>query len=101
MQHPRGHAGVMSADARAAEPPGYLSSELLGFPADARVLIINCDDLGMHSAINTAVLEAVRDGIATSCSLMVTPPAAAQALRLSARRRGWPSSTTTSLTASR
>jgi predicted glycoside hydrolase/deacetylase ChbG (UPF0249 family) len=36
----------------------------------------------MHPSINTAVLEAVRDGIATSCSLMVTPPAAAQALQL-------------------
>ena len=72
----------MTAEANAAEPPGYLSSELLGFPADARVLIINCDDLGLHSAINAAVLEAVRDGVASSCSLMVTPPAAAEALRL-------------------
>ena len=39
------------------------SSELLGFPADARILIINCDDLGMHRSINTAVLSAVQDGV--------------------------------------
>lgn len=59
-----------------------LSSELLGFPADARVLIVNCDDLGMYDAINTAVISAIEDGIATSCSLMAPCPAAPGAMRL-------------------
>jgi hypothetical protein len=27
-----------------------MDSELLGFASDARVLILNCDDLGMHAA---------------------------------------------------
>jgi chitin disaccharide deacetylase len=58
------------------------SSEMLGFAADARVLIVNCDDLGMYPAINAAVLESIIDGIATSCSLMVPCPAAADAMRL-------------------
>jgi len=59
-----------------------LSSELLGFGPDARVLIVNCDDFGMHDAINTAVVESIESGIASSCSLMVPCPAAANAMRL-------------------
>jgi chitin disaccharide deacetylase len=59
-----------------------LSSELLGFPPDARVLIVNCDDFGMHDAVNVAVVESIESGIASSCSLMVPCPAAANAIRL-------------------
>ena len=51
-----------------------LSSELPGFPPDARVLIVNCDDFGMHDAVNAAVVESIEDGIASSCSLMVACP---------------------------
>ena len=61
---------------------GRLSSELLGFAPDARVLIVNCDDFGMHDAINAAVVESIENGIASSCSLMVPCPAAADAMRL-------------------
>jgi predicted glycoside hydrolase/deacetylase ChbG (UPF0249 family) len=59
-----------------------LSSELLGFEPDARVLIVNCDDFGMHDAVNAAVVESIENGIASSCSLMVPCPAAAGAMRL-------------------
>jgi chitin disaccharide deacetylase len=59
-----------------------LSSELLGFAPDARVLIVNCDDFGMHDAVNAAVVESIENGIASSCSLMVPCPAAADAMRL-------------------
>jgi predicted glycoside hydrolase/deacetylase ChbG (UPF0249 family) len=59
-----------------------MSSELLGFAPDARVLIVNCDDLGMHDAVNAAVVESIENGIASSCSLIVPCPAAANAMRL-------------------
>jgi chitin disaccharide deacetylase len=59
-----------------------LSSELLGFGPDARLLIVNCDDFGMHDAVNSAVVESIENGIASSCSLMVPCPAAADAMRL-------------------
>lgn len=59
-----------------------LSSELLGFPPDARVLIVNADDLGMSPAVNAGVIAAVEEGIATSCSLMVPCPGAEEAMRL-------------------
>jgi predicted glycoside hydrolase/deacetylase ChbG (UPF0249 family) len=58
------------------------SSELLGFAPGARVLIVNCDDFGMHEAVNAAVIESIENGIASSCSLMVPCPAAANAMRL-------------------
>jgi predicted glycoside hydrolase/deacetylase ChbG (UPF0249 family) len=59
-----------------------LSSELLGFAPDARVLIVNCDDFGMHEAVNAAVVDSIENGIASSCSLMIPCPAAADAIRL-------------------
>ncbi|MGW6463965.1 polysaccharide deacetylase family protein [Streptomyces rubiginosohelvolus] len=70
----------------AAFTPETKSSELLGHPPDARLLIINCDDFGMYPAINAAVIESVEEGIASSCSLMVPPPAASHALDLLRRR---------------
>ncbi|OLF12607.1 polysaccharide deacetylase family protein [Actinophytocola xanthii] len=59
-----------------------MSSELLGYPPHARVLIVNCDDFGMHEGVNAAVIDAIEHGIASSCSLMAVCPATSQALRL-------------------
>jgi predicted glycoside hydrolase/deacetylase ChbG (UPF0249 family) len=66
----------------ATAAPAVRSSELLGFPPDARVLIVNCDDLGMYHAVNAAVVESIERGIATSCSLMAPCPAASDAMQL-------------------
>jgi predicted glycoside hydrolase/deacetylase ChbG (UPF0249 family) len=49
-------------------------AERLGYPADARLLIINCDDLGSSRSANVAIYEALRDGMATSATLMVPCP---------------------------
>lgn len=54
--------------------------ERLGHPADARVLIISCDDLGSCHAANVGVYTALHDGIATCASLMVPAPWARHAL---------------------
>ena len=51
-----------------------LVSERLGFGPDDRVVIINCDDLGLCQAANEGVYDALRTGIATSASLMVPCP---------------------------
>lgn len=61
-------------------------SEPLGFPPDARLLVVNCDDLGMYEAVDDAVVRCVEDGIASSCSLMVPCPAAPHAMRLLGER---------------
>lgn len=49
-------------------------AERLGHAADAKFLIINCDDLGSTRAANVAVYESLRDGLATSATLMVPCP---------------------------
>jgi chitin disaccharide deacetylase len=54
-------------------------AERLGYDADARLLIINCDDLGSSHAANEGVYEALRQGVATSATLMVPCPWARQA----------------------
>jgi predicted glycoside hydrolase/deacetylase ChbG (UPF0249 family) len=54
-------------------------AERLGFAADDRVVIINCDDLGMCHAANEGTWSSLRSGLATSASLMVPCPWARQA----------------------
>lgn len=49
-------------------------AERLGHGPDDRIVIINCDDLGMCHAANQGVYEALRSGVATSASLMVPCP---------------------------
>jgi predicted glycoside hydrolase/deacetylase ChbG (UPF0249 family) len=49
-------------------------AERLGYAADDRLLIVNCDDLGSTHAANVGVYDALREGIATSASLMVPAP---------------------------
>jgi predicted glycoside hydrolase/deacetylase ChbG (UPF0249 family) len=49
-------------------------AERLGYPADAKLLILNCDDLGFCYAANVGVYESLRRGLATSASLMVPCP---------------------------
>ena len=59
--------------------------ERLGHRADARLLILTCDELGSTHAANVGCYEALRDGVATSASLMVPCPWAREA---AARYRG-------------
>jgi predicted glycoside hydrolase/deacetylase ChbG (UPF0249 family) len=58
------------------------ASELLGVGADTRLLILNCDDLGMYRGVNLGIIEAVTMGMATTCSLMTPCPGAAHAIEL-------------------
>jgi hypothetical protein len=49
-------------------------AERLGYAPDAKLLIVNCDDLGSTRSANVAVYDALRNGVATSASLMVPCP---------------------------
>ncbi|MGH9045735.1 MAG: polysaccharide deacetylase family protein [Acidimicrobiales bacterium] len=60
-------------------------SERLGYGADARLLILNADELGFCHAANVGVYESLRSGGATSASLMVPCPWGREA---AARYRG-------------
>jgi predicted glycoside hydrolase/deacetylase ChbG (UPF0249 family) len=50
------------------------TNQLLGYPADARLLIVNADDFGMCNAVNEAIFRVLKDGVAHSTSLMVPCP---------------------------
>jgi chitin disaccharide deacetylase len=54
-------------------------AERLGHPADARLLIVTAHDLGSSHAANAGVYQSLRDGLATSASLMVPAPWAREA----------------------
>ena len=56
-------------------------AERLGYGPEARALIVNCDDLGSSHAANTAIEDALRNGLATSATLMVPCPWAREAAR--------------------
>jgi predicted glycoside hydrolase/deacetylase ChbG (UPF0249 family) len=54
--------------------PNSQSNQLLGYPADARLLIVNADDFGMCHAVNEAIVGTLNAGIVRSTSLMVPCP---------------------------
>jgi chitin disaccharide deacetylase len=56
------------------------ANRLLGYPDDARLLIVNADDFGMSHNGNVATLEAFDSGILTSMTLMIPCPWSAHAL---------------------
>ena len=57
-------------------------AERLGYGPDARLVIINCDDIGSSHSANLASLEAMEKGVATSTTLMVPCPWAKEAVEL-------------------
>jgi len=61
-------------------------AERLGYAADTRLLIVNCDDFGSSHAANSAILRALDHGVATSATLMVPCPWARDAVRLAQGR---------------
>ena len=60
--------------------PNNRANALLGYPLDARLLIINADDFGMCHAINEAVFQALKKGVLRSTTLMVPCPWALHAM---------------------
>lgn len=62
--------------------PNKRTSELLGYPANARLLIVNADDFGMYHAVNEAIFRTLREGVVCSTSLMVPCPWALHAMHL-------------------
>lgn len=49
-------------------------AERLGYPADARLLIVHADDLGMAHTVNAASIAALRTGLVNSASIMIPCP---------------------------
>jgi len=58
------------------------TNRLLGYPDDARLLIINADDFGMCHATNAAIFRSLTEGVVCSTTLMVPCAWAPHAMRL-------------------
>lgn len=73
-------------------PPlrGSETNRRLGYPDDARLLIINADDFGMCHAVNTAIFRALTEGVACSTTLMVPCAWALHAMQLLAAHPALP-----------
>ena len=56
------------------------TNRLLGYPVEARLLIINADDFGMCHAINAAIIQALQHGVLRSTTVMMPCPWALHAL---------------------
>src|SRR5215216_1276301 len=56
------------------------TNRLIGYPSDARLLIINADDFGMCHSVNAAIFRAFEEGLLHSATLMVPCPWALQAM---------------------
>src|SRR6266481_1052966 len=48
--------------------------ERLGYPRDAKLLIVHADDLGMAHSINTASIKGLESGLVSSASIMIPCP---------------------------
>ncbi|HUG00179.1 MAG TPA: ChbG/HpnK family deacetylase [Ilumatobacter sp.] len=57
-------------------------AERLGYTADAKLVILSCDDLGSCHAATVGVYQAIREGVATCASIMVPAPWARHAATL-------------------
>jgi chitin disaccharide deacetylase len=51
-----------------------IAAERLGYGPEAKLLILNCADLGLCHAATVGVYDALREGIGTSASLIVPAP---------------------------
>jgi chitin disaccharide deacetylase len=66
------------------------TNRLLGYPADARLLIINADDFGMCHSINEAIFRVLKGGVVRSTTLMVPCPWALHAMHFLADHPEFP-----------
>jgi predicted glycoside hydrolase/deacetylase ChbG (UPF0249 family) len=68
------HCLLLAALAQTAAIAAPSLGERLGYPADARILIVNGDDVGMCHTANLATIESLERGLMTSATILVPCP---------------------------
>ena len=81
FSHPARRSCVFSLFAAILIPAALLAQsspaslvETLGYPRDAKLLIVHADDLGMTHSVNAASIQALESGLVNSGSMMVPTP---------------------------
>jgi predicted glycoside hydrolase/deacetylase ChbG (UPF0249 family) len=70
-------------------PPQQTVAERLGYPANARLLVIHADDFGMLHSVNKATIEALNNHWITSASILVPCPWFPEAARNAREHPEW------------
>ncbi|MFN2516455.1 MAG: polysaccharide deacetylase family protein [Pyrinomonadaceae bacterium] len=65
---------LLAYPAVAQQPQSKTLAERLGYPRDAKLLIVHADDLGAAHSINRASIRGLESGLVTSGSIMVPCP---------------------------
>jgi predicted glycoside hydrolase/deacetylase ChbG (UPF0249 family) len=65
---------VLTAASVAAQNTSKSLAEKLGYPRDAKLVIVHADDLGMTHSVNAASIKGLESGLVTSASMMVPCP---------------------------
>ena len=63
---------ILAASTVPAQPRNL--AQRLGYPADAKLLILHADDLGVSHSVNLASFEALDKGVISSASIMMPTP---------------------------
>ena len=58
------------------------TNELLGYPKNVRLLIVNIDDFGLCYTVNQCAIQLLEKGAACSCTIMAPAPWALQGIKL-------------------
>ncbi len=83
------HARARQQSGAAATQAGKTVAQRLGYPPNARLLILHADDFGMLHSVNKATIEALTNKWVTSASMLVPCPWFPEAARNAREHPEW------------